>query len=135
MYGPVTLKIDGEMKFYRPACGPPLAWAAPRGAGHPRVCQISGPKKSGPKKSKKKLIFLFFVAISKPRPVFDFDHFFRRRPPGPLVPSLMVGGTFDSAKIPGSNFGPEKIWTPKIEKKVENLIFCCGFKNASGFRF
>ena len=32
MYGPVTLKIDGEMKFDRPARGRPLAWATPGGA-------------------------------------------------------------------------------------------------------
>ena len=46
---------------------------------------ISRPKKSGPKKSKKKLKNQFFVAISKTRPVFHFDHFFRGRPPNPLV--------------------------------------------------
>ena len=34
MCGPVTLKIDREMKFYRRACRPPLAWATPRGATH-----------------------------------------------------------------------------------------------------
>ena len=77
MYVPVTLEIDGEMKFYRPARGPPLARATLRGT---RLCQILGAKKLRPKKSKKKLIFLFFVAISKTRPIFDFDHFFRRRP-------------------------------------------------------
>ena len=61
--------------------------------------------------------------------------FFCPRPPSPLVPSLLVGGTFDSAKIPGSNFGSEKIRTKKIQKKVEKLIFRCDFKNASGFSF
>ena len=124
MYGPVTLEIDGEMKFSRPARGPPLARATPRGAA-------TQPRKIGTPKIAKKVEF-FSVAVPKTRPVFNFDHFFRRRPPSPLVPSLLVGGTFDSAKILGSNFESENIQTKKIEKKVEKSIFGCDFENAAG---
>ena len=136
MYGPVTLEIDGEMKFSRPACGPPLAWAAPRGAGHPRLCQISGPKKSGPKKSKKKLKFLFFVAVSKTRPVFDFDHFFRRRSPGPLVPTLLVGGGLSTLpKFRGPISGPTKSGPKKSKKKLNFLFFVASSKTRPPFDF
>ena len=200
MYGPVTLKIDGEMNFYRSARRTPLAWPTTWGAGGAATTLPNfGSEKIRTKKIEKKLKFLFFVAISKTRPVFYFDHFFRRRPPGPLVPSLivgapstlpkfrgpisgpkkfgpqkskkmlkfqflvaisktlavfdfdhfffvpdppsavvpslLVGGTCDSAKVSGSNFGSEKIRTKKIEKKVEILIFRRDFKNAPGFRF
>ena len=79
MYVRVTLKIDGEMKFYRPARGPPLAWATPGGAATHDSAKFRV-QKIGTKKIEKKVDFLFFVAISKTRPVFDFDHFFRRRP-------------------------------------------------------
>ena len=33
MYGSITLKIDGEMKFYRSARSPPLAWPTTRWGG------------------------------------------------------------------------------------------------------
>ena len=68
------------------------------GGGTFDCAEISGPKKSAQKKSQKKLKFSFFVAVSKTRPVFNFDHFFRLRPPSPLVPRLLLGGTFDRVK-------------------------------------
>ena len=62
MYGPVTLETDGEMKFYHLARSPPLPDLplGGGGGGHPRLCQISGPKKSGPKKMEKKVEILIF---------------------------------------------------------------------------
>ena len=61
MYGPVTLKLDGEMKFYRPACGPPLGLGyAPLGGPPPTTLPNFGSEKIGTKKIEKKDYFLIF---------------------------------------------------------------------------
>ena len=97
---------------------------------------ISGPKKSGPKKSKKRVNFLFFVAISKMRPVFDFDHFFRRRPLGPLVPSLLVGRALSTLpKVRGPISGLKKSGPKKSKKKLKNQFFVAISKTRLVFDF
>ena len=53
MYGPVTFKMDGEMKFYRSARKPPSAWPTPRRATHDSAkCRVrKNPDQKHQKKS------------------------------------------------------------------------------------
>ena len=56
MYGPVTLEIDGEMKFYRSARRTPLAWPTTRGeGGAPTTLPNFGSEKIRTKKIQKKV--------------------------------------------------------------------------------
>ena len=75
MYGPVTLEIDGEMKFYLAACSPPLAWPTTRVGGSHDSAKFWVRKNPDQKNPKKSGNLNFLVAISKMRPVFDFDIF------------------------------------------------------------
>ena len=59
MYGPVTLKIDGEMKFYCSVRAPPLP-GLPLGGGAPTTLPNFGSKKIRTKKIEKKVEILTF---------------------------------------------------------------------------
>ena len=65
MYGPVTLKIDGEMKFYRLARGPPFAWATPRGATTHDSTKFRVRKNWDHKNRKQSLFFYFSLRFQK----------------------------------------------------------------------
>ena len=69
MYGPVTLKIDGEMKFYRSACSPPLL-GLPLGGGGGGAATTFGSEKIRTKKIGKKFVILIFRRDFKNTPGF-----------------------------------------------------------------
>ena len=124
MYGPVTLKIDGEMKFY------------PRGAATQESGKFRVQKNQGQKNRKKGWKFYFLLRFQKGVWFSILTTFFIANPPRPTSAyPTSGGGTFDSAEIPGSNFGSEKIQTKKIQKKVEKLIFVAISKTRPVFNF
>ena len=124
MSGPVTLKIGREMKFYRSARRPPFAWPTPRGAATHDSAKFRVGKIRDQKNRKKSSNFYFSLRFQKRVRCSILTTFSVADPPR-LTSAYPTsgGGTFDSAKIPGSNFGSEKIQTKKIEQKVEIFSF------------
>ena len=74
MYGPVTLEIDGEMKFYRSARSPPLPGLplGGREGGAPTTLPNFGSEKIRTKKIEKKVEILIFRRDFKNAPGFRF---------------------------------------------------------------
>ena len=74
MNGPVTLEIDGEMKFYRSARRTPLTWPTTRGGGGgaPTTLPNFGSEKIRTKKIAKKVEILIFRRDFKNAPGFRF---------------------------------------------------------------